>query len=568
MLQHRRRDICDLCVTVDNDLMAVGPPTTPTTPSAPTELEPLLRRRLVLVATIAALTATFFSTYRRTSPGELNFYLETSFGTGVLIFEATFGGLALALAGTMWFVPRWFTLARLRTVEFLILGCFAIYIGWTQLFAWNGRRFGLAPGQTIDPFFVRLAVDSMAARWFALIVGISVLVPETFRRNNMLVALQAGIAMTLTVIMSLSDPAYRPQFFRIVALMLFWMGVASTVAIFGAYKMAELRRQVAEARRFGQYQLIRRIGGGGMGEVHLAEHVLLKQPCAIKLIRPERAGDPGALERFEREVRATAQLKHWNTVQIYDYGYTDDGTFYYAMEYLPGLTLDQIVAHDGPLSPARTIHLLRQLCAALREAHGMNLVHRDIKPANVMVCERGGVFDVAKLLDFGLVRGGGPQAETMPEEGFIAGTPGYMAPEQATGRPIDGRTDIYSLGAVAYFLLTGQHPFVRNSVIQVMLAQMTEEIRQPRALRPDLPVDLEGVVLRCLSRQPDQRFQEIEALDAALSGCEDADHWSQAEAHAWWNEHKLDARPSAKAPGPESAPTQSVLVSPTQLLQR
>jgi tRNA A-37 threonylcarbamoyl transferase component Bud32 len=540
----------------------------PAPPSAPTELEPLLRRRLVLVATIAALTATFFSTYRRTSPGELNFYLQTSFGTGALIFEATFGGLALALAGTMWFVPRWFTLARLRTVEFLILGCFAIYIGWTQLFAWNGRRFGLAPGQTIDPFFVRLAVDSMAARWFALIVGISVLVPETFRRNNMLVALQAGIAMTLTVIMSLSDPAYRPHFWRIVALMLFWMGVASTVAILGAYKMAELRRQVAEARRFGQYQLIRKIGGGGMGEVHLAEHVLLKQPCAVKLIRPERAGDPGALERFEREVRATAQLKHWNTVQIYDYGYTDDGTFYYAMEYLPGLTLEQIVSQYGPLPPARTIHLLRQLCAALREAHGMNLVHRDIKPANVMVCERGGVFDVAKLLDFGLVRGGGPQAETLPEERFVAGTPGYMAPEQATGRTIDGRTDIYSLGAVAYYLLTGQHPFVRSSVIQVMLAQMTEEIRRPRDVRPEVPMDVEGVVLRCLSRQPDERFRDIGSLDAALSGCGDAAGWSQLQAEAWWREHKPTARPMAEKPSPETAPTQSVMVTATQLIRR
>ncbi len=540
----------------------------PAPPSASTELEPLLRRRLVLVATIAALTATFFSTYRRTSPGELNFYLETSFGTGALIFEATFGGLALALAGTMWFVPRWFTLARLRTVEFLILGCFAIYIGWTQLFAWNGRRFGLAPGETIDPFFVRLAVDSMAARWFALIVGISVLVPETFRRNNMLVALQAGIAMTLTVIMSLSDPAYRPHFWRIVALMLFWMGVASTVAIFGAYKMAELRRQVAEARRFGQYQLIRKIGGGGMGEVHLAEHVLLKQPCAVKLIRPERAGDPGALERFEREVRATAQLKHWNTVQIYDYGFTDDGTFYYAMEYLPGLTLEEIVSHYGPLPPARTIHLLRQLCAALREAHGMNLVHRDIKPANVMVCERGGVFDVAKLLDFGLVRGGGPQAETLPEERFVAGTPGYMAPEQATARPIDGRTDIYSLGAVAYYLLTGQHPFVRSSVIQVMLAQMTEEIRRPRDVRPEVPMDVEGVVLRCLSRQPDERFRDIGSLDAALSGCGDATGWSQPEAEAWWREHKATARPTVEKPSPGTAPTQSLMVTATQLTRR
>src|SRR5262245_41475853 len=424
----------------------------PDPPSPATELEPLLRRRLVLVATLAALTATFFSTFRRTSPGELNFYLQTTYGTAVLIFEAAFGGLALALAGTMWFVPRWFTLARLRLVEFVILGCFAIYIGSTEMFAWSGQRFGLAPGQALDPFYIRLAVDSMASRWFALIVGISALVPETFRRNNMLVALQAGIAMTLTIVMSLSDPAYRPYFLRVVALMGFWMGIAATVALFGAYKLAELRRDVAEARRFGQYQLIRRIGGGGMGEVHLAEHVLLKQPVAIKLIRPERAGDPGALERFEREVRATARLRHWNTVQIYDYGYTEDGTFYYAMEYLPGLTLEEIVARHGPMPPGRAIHFLRQLCAALREAHGMDLVHRDIKPANVMTCERGGVFDVVKLLDFGLVRGGGPQAETLPEERFVAGTPGYMAPEQATNRPIDGRTDIYSLGAVAYFL--------------------------------------------------------------------------------------------------------------------
>ncbi len=536
--------------------------------SVPAELQPLLRRRLVLIASLAALTATFFSTFRRTSPTELEFYLQTTYGTAVLIFEAAFGGLAFALAGTMWFIPRWFSLARLRAIEFLILGCFAIYIGWTQLFAWSGRRFDLAPGEALDPFLLRLAVDSMASRWFALIVGVSALVPETFRRNNMLVALQAGIAMTLTVIMSLSDPAFRPHFWRVVSLMSFWMGIACTVAIFGAYKLNELRRQVAEARRLGQYQLIRRIGSGGMGEVHLAEHVLLKQPCAIKLIRPERAGDPGALERFEREVRATARLKHWNTVQIYDYGYADDGTFYYVMEYLPGLTLEEIVAHHGPLSPARTIHFLRQLCAALREAHGMNLVHRDIKPANVMMCERGGVYDVVKLLDFGLVRGGGPQAETMPEEGFVAGTPGYMAPEQATGRQIDGRTDIYSLGAVAYFLLIGRHPFVRDSVIQVMLAQMTEDVPRPRVLRPDLPMDLEGVVLRCLGRQPDQRFPDIDALDGALSACEDAASWSQAEAAAWWAANQPEARPPAHTARPESAPTQSVMVSASALAER
>ncbi len=238
------------------------------------------------------------------------------------------------------------------------------------------------------------------------------------------------------------------------------------------------------------------------------------------------------------------------------------------MEYLPGLTLEEIVSHYGPLPPARTIHLLRQLCAALREAHGMNLVHRDIKPANVMVCERGGVFDVAKLLDFGLVRGGGPQAETLPEERFVAGTPGYMAPEQATARPIDGRTDIYSLGAVASYLLTGQHPFVRSSVIQVMLAQMTEEIRRPRDVRPEVPMDVEGVVLRCLSRQPDERFRDIGSLDAALSGCGDATGWSQPEAEAWWREHKATARPMVEKPSPGTAPTQSLMVTATQLIRR
>jgi serine/threonine-protein kinase len=285
----------------------------------------------------------------------------------------------------------------------------------------------------------------------------------------------------------------------------------------------------------------------------------LKQPCAIKLIRPERAGDPGALERFEREVRATARLKHWNTVQIYDYGYTDDGTFYYVMEYLPGLTLEEIVARHGPVSPGRAIHFLRQLCAALREAHRMDLVHRDIKPANVMTCERGGVFDVVKLLDFGLVRGGGPQAETLPEERFVAGTPGYMAPEQATNRPIDGRTDIYSLGAVAYFLLAGQHPFKRTTAIQVMLAQMTEEVRKPSTIRANLPMDLEGVVMRCLSKQPDQRFQDVIALDAALSACVDAGEWNAEQAQEWWEAHGPTAPPLVRPPNTDAMPTESVI---------
>src|SRR5262249_41007788 len=201
---------------------------------------------------------------------------------------------------------------------------------------------------------------------------------------------------------------------------------------------------------------------GGMGEVYRAEHLLLRRPCAIKLIRPERAGDLQNLRRFEREVQAMATLTNWHTVEVYDYGHAADGTFYYVMELLPGLTLDQLVRQYGPLPPARAVHLLRQVCVALREAHAVGLIHRDIKPSNVIVGERGGLPDVAKLLDFGLVRSVGlsPSGERVTQTGSVVGTPSYMSPEQASDSPeVDVRSDFYSLGAVAYFLLTGRPPF-------------------------------------------------------------------------------------------------------------
>ena len=231
-----------------------------------------------------------------------------------------------------------------------------------------------------------------------------------------------------------------------------------------------------------------------MGEVHLAEHLLLKHPVAIKLIRPDRAGDPEALSRFEREVRATARLTHWNTVTIYDFGFSDDGTFYYAMEYLPGLTLEQVVQRHGPLSPGRVIHIMRQVCAALREAHGLHLVHRDIKPANIMLCERGGVFDVAKLLDFGLVRGGGPHAETLVDAHLVVGTPGYMSPEQAQGQEhLTPAADLYAVGATAYLLLTGEPAVAPGPAVQMIVAQAGGQVRPVRLVRPDAPADLEAV---------------------------------------------------------------------------
>jgi hypothetical protein len=496
-------------------------------------LAPLLRRRLLVVALLLALATTFFGVFRAVQPVEWAYFMASPWGRGLVAAEALFGIGCLAIAAGLWRWPGWWTLRRLRVVEYLLVFTLALYIGATQFYAFAGTRF--AADAVGDPYAIRLATDSMAVRWAVAIIGLSTLIPETFRRNRLLVGAQVGIAIGLTTLMAFSDVVYRPQPGRVVALMTFWMTLAATIAVFGAAKLEELRQQVAEARRLGQYQLVRRLGAGGMGEVHLAEHLLLKQPVAIKLIRPDRAGDPDALARFEREVRATARLKHWNTVQIYDYGFAEDGTFYYVMEFLPGLTLEQIVQHDGPLPPARVIHFLRQVCAALAEAHGMHLVHRDVKPANIMVCERGGVHDVAKLLDFGLVRGGGPAADTVHDTQQVLGTPGYMAPEQAQGRDdLDATADIYAVGATAYLLLTGEPAIPRGPIVQMLIAQATEPLTPMRMRRAEVPADLEAVVMRCLERDPARRFASATALDAALEACADAGRWHPEDAAAWW----------------------------------
>jgi serine/threonine-protein kinase len=318
--------------------------------------------------------------------------------------------------------------------------------------------------------------------------------------------------------------------------MTIWLAIAAAIAVYGSHKINVLRHEAFEARQLGQYVLKQRLGEGGMGEVYLAEHQLLRRPCAVKLIHAECLGDSQALARFEREVKATASLSHWNTVEIFDYGHTEDGTFYYVMEYLPGLDLEDMVDRHGQLTPERVIHLLRQVCAALHEAHARGLIHRDIKPGNIIACERGQVYDVAKLLDFGLVRTAETAAPSgrLTEYGRVMGTPLYMSPEQARGWPADARSDLYSLGAVAYFLLTGRPPFVRESSMDVLAAHLVDAVAPLATLRPDVPEDLQAVVLRCLAKAPAERFPDVDSLDKALAECRDAGRWTQAVAAAWW----------------------------------
>jgi serine/threonine-protein kinase len=338
-----------------------------------------------------------------------------------------------------------------------------------------------------------------------------------------------------------------------------FLGIGATLAIYGAFLVNGLRSELHEARKFGQYRLIRKLGAGGMGEVHLAEHALLKRPCALKLIKQETGGDPVALARFEREVQSSARLAHHNTIEIYDYGHTDDGTFYYVMEYLQGASLGDLVKNFGPLPPGRVIYIFRQVCAGLAEAHELGLVHRDLKPANLFIALHGGETDVAKVLDFGLVKVSDSDSATLTSDMTVSGTPLYMAPEQAVGdRSLDARADIYAVGAMMYYALTGQPPFQGESAFAIMIAHSRDPVVPPSTIRPGIPEDLEKVVLRCLEKSPNDRYMSVRALLEALNQCACASEWGPNRADAWW-----ESVGTAEAAGPRdvsaSAEPQSAL---------
>jgi eukaryotic-like serine/threonine-protein kinase len=317
--------------------------------------------------------------------------------------------------------------------------------------------------------------------------------------------------------------------------LLFLMAGAS-LAIYGSYVLNGLRTELHEARKFGKYRLREQLGAGGMGEVYLAEHQLLKRPCALKLIKAEVGADPIALARFKREVQSAAQLSHPNTIEIYDYGHTPDGTFYYVMEYLRGLNLAELIHRHGPLSAGRVIYLFRQVCAGLAEAHALGLVHRDLKPANIFVAVRGGESDVAKVLDFGLVkRTRDSGAVALTSDRALNGTPTFMSPEQTVGdRAIDARSDIYGLGATMYLVLTGRPPFAGKNPFAVMLAHARDPVVPPSEVCPGMPADLERVVLRCLAKTPDDRYPDVKALARDLSACAAAADWDADNADRWW----------------------------------
>jgi serine/threonine-protein kinase len=357
----------------------------------------------------------------------------------------------------------------------------------------------------------------------------SITAGDPWKRGLVMNGAQALSYPVVLLIAAAIDPTIARQFHDPRALSLFGIYAAfvfGTMALIvvGGHVVWALRQQVFEARSIGRYKLKKRIGSGGMGDVWLAHHAALRRDVALKILRSDGQTGPGAVSRFEREVRATTELAHPNTVRVFDYGVTEDGLRYYAMELLTGETLASLVTREGPLPPGRAIHLANQAARALGEAHAHGIVHRDIKPENLFVTTLGGESDFVKVLDFGVARFFRSAADaTVTSTGWLVGTPAYMSPEAALGKATDARADVYSLGAALYFMLAGKPPFDQSNAGSVVIAHVHERPQPPSIKRgAPLPVDLEAVVMRCLEKDPAARYATGAEVATALTQCADA----------------------------------------------
>jgi hypothetical protein len=417
----------------------------------------------------------------------------------------------------------------------------------------------------VSLFFAGTALAVMAAQpdekqlmagLFALSVTLTaraVLIPSTPRRTFWLSWIAAAPLLVVSVVFHVPAPVpgFAPAFVKMLVTLnaLLWLVIATTLSTVTSRTIYGLRQEVKKASEIGQYVLEERIGGGGMGEVWRARHRMLIRPAAVKLVSSRELGstpsrDPELrLRRFEREARATAGLKSPHTVQLYDFGVTDDGTLYYVMELLDGMDLDTLVERFGAVPPERAIHLLLQVCASLNEAHENGLVHRDIKPANLVVSRIGTAWDFLKVLDFGLVKlEGKRQSEVsvrLTDDQNVSGTPGFIAPEVVLGTSSDHRVDIYSLGCVAYWLVTGKFVFEGPGAVKVMSDHIHTPPEPPSKRSPfPIPPELDLLILECLEKDPNRRPETAAKLRARLQAIPVATPWTHERAEAWWSAHQ------------------------------
>jgi eukaryotic-like serine/threonine-protein kinase len=507
-----------------------------------------LRERLALVAKTLFLVSFGFYLFLLAS---LTLGGGAPFAT-VVSQPASLGHLGASLTMALLWLLTSRPGASLRSLGALDAVGFVLACGLLSLMTWNDE------GQILQ-VLLALTVTVMIR---------AILVPSRPGRTMLLTAL--AFLPTLIVCITRHHPtallpgftaAYQKQYMTLNTVL--WSVLGITLASITSRVTYGLRKQVAEANELGQYILEEKIGGGGMGEVWRARHRLLIRPAAIKLIRPQTSGDAELLHRrFEREARATASLKSPHTVQLYDFGATEDGRLYYVMELLEGLDLDTLVRQYGPLPPERVVHILRQVCSSLQDAHQNGLVHRDIKPANVVVSRAGTTFDFAKVLDFGLVkldeagrRGGAPAGQweerdaiKLTTDGSTSGTPAFMAPEVVLGATdTDHRVDLYAVGCVGYWLLTRKLVFEGKSAVEVMFHHAHTPARRP-STRSDLPIPapLEDLVMACLEKDPARRPVSAEAVSSRLDDVPLEKPWTVERAERWWATHRpADARPVA-----------------------
>jgi serine/threonine-protein kinase len=513
--------------------LTVRPPSTPlvspgdsSEPPPEAESRARLRLRMRRGATVGSLALLLFLLH------DLAFgRYRTPFDRIGLVSHVAATLVGFAIAAILW-SPRRLEKWHLRALDLLIIAAPVAFFAWFQ---WDMFRFDpgiLALPQAVIRDLAEDRSDACMLRWFGLIIFYGISIPDSWLRCAAHSLLIATVPFVVTWAACAANGT-RFVFFHIWLEMLIWAAISVLFVTYSSHRIDKLWWAAITGRRLGQYHLIRSLERrGGMGEIYLALHPLLSRPCVIKRVRSERAHDETSRVRFEREARATAQLTHWNNVRVFDFGQDEDGMFYYVMEYLDGIDLEALVEKGGAIPPARAIHFLLQVCDALQEAHALGLIHRDIKPSNIMCCRRGVVDDVAVLLDYGIARSAsrGLGAGRLTLEDALIGTPAYMSPEQASGRDADERSDLYSLGAVAFYLVTARPPFPGSNLLQLLSDQKDKPAPRPGSFRDGIPDDLERVILKCLEKAPERRFQGARDLREALSACECAGRWTEQAA--------------------------------------
>jgi len=407
--------------------------------------------------------------------------------------------------------------------------------------------YGIAAAEYLEP--TRLNLNGwIGLSWVAVWALLFSVVVPTRPRKAALVTLAS--VSSVPVVMGFMIVTERTTFSPDPVRFFFWVVfpylLITVLAYVGALVVYSLGKAVTEARELGSYRLVERLGQGGMGEVWRAQHRLLARPAAVKLIRTAGTGTASpdeAVRRFEREAQVTAGLSSPHTVQLFDFGVADDGSFYYVMELLNGLDLERLVQRYGPLPAERAIYLLRQVCHSLAEAEEFGLVHRDIKPANLFVCRYGGEHDFVKVLDFGIAKKAPDMMETgglgLTRDNIFQGTPAYIAPEQALdGSRVDGRADIYATGCVAYFLLTGKPVFTGDSPMAVVVQHAYTQPTPPSASSEiSIPPALDSLILECLAKSPGDRPQSARVLSQRLAQIDSLPPWTEDRAREWWEVH-------------------------------